>query len=594
MCREREPVLPIRESHPSPPSSNPSLGAPSNQPIQVVSTSQRHSRSSVVTSPTEAAGSSSGTLSHLRPGHASSEEEDGLNDSDSISLKDIMASRPLYNHPNEARSATPLLVSENSPSSDDRGRPRSEYGGHSPSAHVWPQTSPPPSYSRSQSPHTRHSFSARQALRPVSPTALAGAATSSVRRKWIIAGIFLVVSLVSFCVQTELAKVVQTDMGWDKAYCMLYLTHGSWSLLFPTQLVFLRVRKRAVAWDVFWRNHWKDMTSTAWEVQHQKLSHSRRSVAIGSPEEKVVLLYLVRKTAIITTALTIAGMSWYIAVNMTSPSDLTAIYNCSAFFAYAFSVPLLKEPLRLDKSMAVLIAIVGVLVVAYGDGRQSARTNDEDSGSTPEGGARLVGNIVIGFGSILYGLYEVLYKWLACPPEGASTSRSVMFANAVGSCTGIFTLTVLWIPLPILHWIGWETFELPTGRTAWLLFVSVIMNATFAGSFLILISLTNPVLSSVAALLTIFIVALSDWALTGEPLSGAALTGGLLIILAFGMLSWSTWTEMSEHAKMREQEEAEEGVRTVGSSDSDETDEADEEEESVAYSREEEGRRMLG
>ena len=593
MRQERDAVLPFRKPHPSLLSSDPSLDGRPNQPVQVVSTSKRYSISSAVTSPNKVTARSSGTRGHLHPGHASSEEEDDLNGSGHISLKDIMASRPLYNHPSDARSATPLLVSGNSPSSEDWERPHHKYGSHSPSGHMSPQTSPPPSYSRSQSPHTHHSFSARQALRSVSPTALAGTGSSSVRRKWIIASIFLVVSLVSFCVQTELAKMVQTDMGWDKAYCMLYLTHGSWSLIFPTQLVFLRLKKRAVAWDVFWRNHWKDITSTAWEVQHQKLSHSRRSVAIGSPEEKEVLLYVVRMTAIVTTALTIAGLSWYIAVNMTSASDLTAIYNCSAFFAYAFSVPLLKEPFRLDKSIAVLIAIVGVLVVAYGDGRQSARTNDEDHGSTLEGRARLVGNLVIGFGSILYGLYEVLYKRFACPPEVASASRSVIFANAFGSCIGMFTLTVLWIPLPILHWIGWETFELPTGHTAWLLFLSVIMNATFAGSFLVLISLTSPVLSSVAALLTIFIVALSDWLLTGEPLSGAALAGGLLIVLAFGMLSWSTWREMSEHARMRETEEAEEGAETVGSSDTDETDEADDEEESGAYSRAEEGRRML-
>ena len=46
------------------------------------------------------------------------------------------------------------------------------------------------------------------------------------------------------------------------------------------------------------------------------------------------------------------------------PSDLTAIYNCSAFFAYAFSVPLLKEPFRRDKTAAVLVAIAGVLTTA--------------------------------------------------------------------------------------------------------------------------------------------------------------------------------------------------------------------------------------
>jgi drug/metabolite transporter (DMT)-like permease len=244
---------------------------------------------------------------------------------------------------------------------------------------------------------------------------------------------------------------------------------------------------------------------------------------------------------------------------MTSPSDLTAIYNCSAFFAYAFSVPLLKEKLRLGKSLAVAIAIVGVLVVAYGDskptkhggksgGSVGGNPNQEDT----EASNRVLGNLIIGVGSVLYGLYEVLYKKLACPPEGTSPGRGMIFAMTFGSLIGCFTLFVLWIPLPILHLTGLEPFALPRGEAAYLLCISVFANAVFSGSFLVLISLTSPVLSSVAALLTIFLVAITDWVWTGVPLSPAAVVGGLLIIVAFGMLSWSTYVEMAEERRKRE------------------------------------------
>lgn len=238
------------------------------------------------------------------------------------------------------------------------------------------------------------------------------------------------------------------------------------------------------------------------------------------------------------------------AVNLTSPSDLTAIYNCSAFFAYAFSVPMLHEPLRWDKSFAVLIAIVGVLIVAYGDAvptkHGSKSGGSVGGGEAKEASNRVAGNLIIGIGSVLYGFYEVLYKKLACPPEGTSPGRGMIFANTFGSLMGSFTLLFLWIPLPILHILGWETFELPHGQAAWLLLISVMANATFSGSFLILISLTSPVLSSVAALLTIFLVAITDWVWTGIPLSAAAIVGGLLIIGAFLLLSYSTFREMQE------------------------------------------------
>jgi drug/metabolite transporter (DMT)-like permease len=250
--------------------------------------------------------------------------------------------------------------------------------------------------------------------------------------------------------------------------------------------------------------------------------------------------YFIRMTAFVTCSLTVAGGSWYVAVNLTSPSDLTAIYNCSAFFAYAFSVPLLKEKLRWDKSFAVFVAIIGVLVVAYGDAKEG------------EAKDRLLGNLIIGVGSVLYGLYEVLYKKLACPPEGTSAGRGMIFANTFGSLIGCFTLFVLWIPLPILHYTGIEEFEFPRGEAARMMAISVFANAVFSGSFLVLISLTSPVLSSVAALLTIFLVAIVDWFLTGVPLSPAATVGGLLIIGAFGLLSWSTYKEMQEERRKRE------------------------------------------
>lgn len=73
----------------------------------------------------------------------------------------------------------------------------------------------------------------------------------------------------------------------------------------------------------------------------------------------------------------------------------------------------------------------------------------------------------------------------------------------------------------------------------------------FSGSFLILISLTSPVLSSVAALLTIFLVALVDWKLTNKPLTSASIYGGILIVIAFLLLSWSTYRELDDDRRKR-------------------------------------------
>ncbi|OTB00983.1 hypothetical protein M426DRAFT_75481 [Hypoxylon sp. CI-4A] len=437
--------------------------------------------------------------------------------------------RPAFLRPTDGRSVTPLLKK-----SDDDDRGRSRHTGSRPTSPLHSAVSTPSSIG-ARPPM----FNRRSTMRSRSPDTQARMAA---RKKYTYAGIFLVVSLISFCLQAELGRYVQHELGWNKAYCMLYLTHGSWAFLWPVQLLILRVQKWNMPWPTFWRRHVYLLRSTAHMVSQQELAIPRH-VLQRSP-----MPYLIRTTAFITTALTIAGLSWYVAVSMTSPSDLTAIYNCSAFFAYAFSVPLLKEKLRLDKSVAVLIAIAGVLVVAYGDSKEETGSDGEAS---TEAGTRFLGNMIIGAGSVLYGLYEVLYKRFACPPEGTSATRGMIFANAFGSCIGTFTLLVLWIPIPLLHILGWEIFELPTAEAGFYLFLSVVMNATFAGSFLVMISLTSPVLSSVAALLTIFIVAIADWMITGQSMSAAAIAGGCMIIVAFLMLSWSTWREMTEDAQRK-------------------------------------------
>lgn len=373
------------------------------------------------------------------------------------------------------------------------------------------------------------------------------------RKKYVYAALFLGVCLVAFTVQTETAVHIQHDLGWDKAYCMLYVTHGSWSLLWPVMLLILRIKNWNKPWQAFWRRHVYILRSTAQMVESQNLYLTTRDA------QKSPVPYMLRTTAIVTLTLTIAGGSWYVAVNLTSASDLTAIYNCSAFFAYVFSIPLLKEKFRADKVFSVIVAVVGVLIVAYGDsspskkggtsgGAVSRGTPDSEKSETDY---RLIGNIIIGLGSVLYGFYEVLYKWVACPPEGTSAGRGIIFANTFGSLIGCFTLLVLWIPLVVLHYTGIETFEIPRGRAAWMLLISVLANATFSGTFLTLISLTSPVLSSVAALLTIFLVAIVDWLVKGEPLSSAAIVGGLVIIAAFLLLSWSTYREVQEERRKR-------------------------------------------
>ena len=48
-------------------------------------------------------------------------------------------------------------------------------------------------------------------------------AKQATKKRYTYAACFLVVSLISFAVQTETAVYIQHNLGWKKAYCMLYV-----------------------------------------------------------------------------------------------------------------------------------------------------------------------------------------------------------------------------------------------------------------------------------------------------------------------------------------------------------------------------------
>ncbi|ORY73694.1 hypothetical protein BCR37DRAFT_384740 [Protomyces lactucae-debilis] len=340
-------------------------------------------------------------------------------------------------------------------------------------------------------------------------------------------GIALPISLVCFTIQTELAQYIQAKLHYEKPYFMLYVTHSSWWLNGVGMWVWLRLRQPGTSTTVVTKRMLSDISDTA-----------RAVMAKSGAGDRSMILHMSAVITICGLCLTVAATTWYLAVNMTTASDLSAIYNSSAFFAYAFSIPLLKERVRLDKLIAVGLSVLGVLVIAYGD--------SDPSDDTANSSRRTLGNLIISIGAVLYGLYEVLYKKLGCPPDQYEPGKSIIFANAMATALGLFTLTIMWIPIPLLHIIGWERFEAPPAAAVWALIASVAANFIYSSCLLAMISLTSPVLASVASLLSIFMVAIVDTFITGKPLSLAAIAGGVLIGVAFGILCWASYSSLED------------------------------------------------
>ncbi len=103
--------------------------------------------------------------------------------------------RPPLHRPTDGRSHQPLLHKDD----EERGRM---------------------GYDASPSPDRPPLFSRRSTMRSRSPDTQARLAT---KKKYTYAAFFLGLSLVSFVVQTETAVYIQHELGWNKAYCMLFV-----------------------------------------------------------------------------------------------------------------------------------------------------------------------------------------------------------------------------------------------------------------------------------------------------------------------------------------------------------------------------------
>ena len=134
----------------------------------------------------------------------------------------------------------------------------------------------------------------------------------------------------------------------------------------PLQFLFLRMSSPSnLSTGPLLRSHLHSLRTTAAHI----LSESPYAMRPNLTPQKYMFIVI----GTLTCTLTIAASTWFLAVSLTSTSDVTAMYNCSAFFAYAFSIPILGERFRKDKAFAVVLAILGVFLMAWA-------TND-DSGS---------------------------------------------------------------------------------------------------------------------------------------------------------------------------------------------------------------------
>ncbi|KAG1757598.1 hypothetical protein EDB19DRAFT_1658098 [Suillus lakei] len=368
----------------------------------------------------------------------------------------------------------------------------------------------------------------------------------------------------AFVGETQLTQYVQTTLGYQHSFFLFYVVHSSFALSFPLHLAYLLLTTRHSPRAL--------LSGLSSAITAQLTSRDPRIIhSLQFPLSRFLIVIL-----IMTAIYSIPALLWFIAVVYAPVTDVTAIWNANAFFAYLFSIKLLNLKWSLVRMCAVCLATVGVLTIVYGDSTPSSTTAAVARGMavarTP---APLVGDILTLVASVLYGLYQVLYKKYAALPSDPElpaepahythipasaeqagdeeiVSPSLVASNEIAyslpfglhpnfltASIGVCTLCVLWIPLPVLHYYGIEEFALPSNMVTFAAIAGICTTGViFNAGFMILLGVWGPIVTSVGSLLTIVLTLVSDLMLGSVGLTAGGLLGAGMIVGAFAVLAY--------------------------------------------------------
>ncbi|KIK96263.1 hypothetical protein PAXRUDRAFT_826138 [Paxillus rubicundulus Ve08.2h10] len=382
--------------------------------------------------------------------------------------------------------------------------------------------------------------------------------TTLVRLGGKFAFVLFIMVLLAFVVEAQLTQYLQTALGYKQPYFIFYIVHSSFSLSFPIHLIYVLLRtKHGLRSLLSGLNFSITAQLTACNFQ-------------GSRSSPLANLFIIIMT--ITTFYNIPALLWFAAVPLSSVTDLTAIWNANAFFAYIFSVKLLGLEWGKLRLFAVSLATLGVVTVVYGGSIGSSSDPEPFKENLTNTSTPFVGDMLTLVASLVYGLYQVLYKkYIALSSNPVLNSDSAHYRqlstsidniadeepsacavvadnmvypppfglhpNLITTSIGLCTLFVFWIPIPILHYYQIEEFRLPPNAVTAIAIAGIATSGVvFSAGYMVLLGVWGPVVASVGNLLTIVLSVFSDLIFGTVPLTLAGALGAGMIVGAFGVL----------------------------------------------------------
>ncbi|PGG99988.1 hypothetical protein AJ79_08350 [Helicocarpus griseus UAMH5409] len=213
-------------------------------------------------------------------------------------------------------------------------------------------------------------------------------------------------------------------------------------------------------------------------------------------------------------------------LQFTTVGSTTILTSTSGVWTLIFGAMISVEKFTIRKLLGVLASLTGIFLISRVD---LSGSNDEDRGSFPHKSITeiAVGDAMAAFSAILYGIYTVVMKKQV---GNESRVNMLLFFGLVG----FINTVLLWPVMIVLHYAGWETFELPGTGRVWVIIIlnsvtSLISDILWAYAML----LTTPLVVTVGLSLTIPLSLIGQMILQGLHSSALYWVGAVIVFLSF-------------------------------------------------------------
>lgn len=378
----------------------------------------------------------------------------------------------------------------------------------------------------------------------------------TISKKWTLGLIMLGIVVILWVLSSFLINLIFEDGSYRKPFFITYINTASFVFyLLPTLKAIIYNYRTTGEFRIHEELIMEEEGSLHNESENVEPTLSTSLIpkdSDGIVSTKLSLPATVKLSAQFCILWFAANLVTNASLSYTSVASQTILSSTSSFFTLLVGALCHAEVINRIKVIGSIVSFIGIVLVTRSDSTASAATSDNvhltipykfHNGITPDNTDAFTifcGNLLALAGALLYGVYSILLKWRI---QDESRVNMKIFFGFVG----LFTLLFLWPTIFLLHYLGWEEFQLPHGSKV---LSVVIINCviTFVSDFCWAkaMLLTSPLTVTVGLSTTIPFAMLGDFLFKHRPMTAIYLFGATLICGSFFIINRDAEGEHSQ------------------------------------------------